>query len=175
MSELHEQPFPRSVLLSALGLIVVAITLSGLGRFTQIGTVGNPESSAVATRSLWFEDRPDGSVAVYSRPDARSDAGSAGALSTGRSVREDAIAMLQPGTNGFIRSVMRGLARERRQQGVGAEAPFRLTRWSDGRLSLEDETTGRRVELNAFGPTNAGAFAAFLRTDSDDRELALVH
>ena len=42
------------------------------------------------------------------------------------------------------------------------------------RLSLEDETTGRRVELNAFGPTNAGAFARLLREGPAGRELALV-
>ena len=37
--------------------------------------------------------------------------------------------------------------------------PFRLTRWSDGRLSLDDPATGRRIELDAFGPTNTAVFA----------------
>ena len=64
-----------------------------------------------------------------------------------------------PGTNGFLRSTMRGLARDRKRQDLGAEAPFRLTRWADGRLSLQDEATGRSIDLGAFGPTNAAVFA----------------
>ena len=37
-----------------------------------------------------------------------------------------------------------------------------LTRWADGRLSLEDRTTGRVIALDAFGPTNGEAFAQLL-------------
>ena len=61
----------------------------------------------------------------------------------------------------IIRATMRGLARERIRSGIGSETPFKLTRWSDGTLSLLDETSGRRIDLDAFGPTNAGAFAQF--------------
>jgi len=45
---------------------------------------------------------------------------------------------------------------------VSAEPPFVLTRWANGTLSLHDPTTGRKVELDAFGPTNAQAFAGLL-------------
>jgi putative photosynthetic complex assembly protein len=51
------------------------------------------------------------------------------------------------------------MARERRSRGVDATPPFRLVRWSDGRLSLEDPSTQREIALEAFGPTNSGAFA----------------
>jgi hypothetical protein len=37
-----------------------------------------------------------------------------------------------------------------------------LIRWANGTLSLEDPETGRKVPLDAFGPDNAGAFAAIL-------------
>ena len=66
---------------------------------------------------------------------------------------------VQPGTNGFIRATIRGLTRERRREGVGQIPPFALTRWSDGTLSLEDSSIRRRIDLDAFGPTNAQAFA----------------
>ena len=56
-------------------------------------------------------------------------------------------------------ATMRGLARDRKRRDIGEAAAFRLTRWADGRLSLEDEATGRRIDLGAFGPTNAGVFA----------------
>ena len=63
--------------------------------------------------------RADGSVAVY-------DAGS-GAL----------VELMTPGTNGFVRIVMRGLARDRTNLGIGAQSPFQLTRWEDGRRMVE--------------------------------------
>ena len=64
--------------------------------------------------------------------------------------------------SGFIRGVMRGLARDRRMRGIGEAPPFRLTLWRDGELSLLDEATGRAIELSAFGSTNRAAFAALL-------------
>jgi putative photosynthetic complex assembly protein len=63
---------------------------------------------------------------------------------------------------GFVRGVMRGLARERRMHGIGAEPVFVLTAWSDGGLSLTDTATGRVIELGAFGPDNRKTFARFL-------------
>ena len=40
--------------------------------------------------------------------------------------------------------------------------PFRLTRWSNGDLTLVDPQTGQSVELGSFGPTNRAAFEALL-------------
>ena len=69
--------------------------------------------------------------------------------------------VVAPGTNGFLRGVLRGLARERKLERSAIEPPFRLTRWADGRLSLEDPATGRRIDdLEAFGPTNDGGLRA---------------
>ena len=45
---------------------------------------------------------------------------------------------------------------------IDSGPPFRLTHWSDGRLSLEDPSTGRRIELDAFGPTNTAVFARLM-------------
>jgi putative photosynthetic complex assembly protein len=103
-----------------------------------------PPSHPTIVRDLRFVDRPDGGVAVY---DAH---------------QSEPIEVLAPGTNGFVRAMMRNFARERRSNGIGAEAPFRLNSSADGRLVLEDPTTGRRVDLEAFGQTNAGVFAGFL-------------
>ena len=73
--------------------------------------------------------------------------------------------MVAPGTNGFLRGVLRGLAQERLRQDAGAATPFVLTRWSDGRLSLTDPVTGRSVYLEAFGPSNVALFAALLAAE----------
>jgi putative photosynthetic complex assembly protein len=64
---------------------------------------------------------------------------------------------------------MRGFARWRRREEVGLEPPFLLTRWSDGRLSIEDVATHERIELVAFGQTNFAAFAHLLNDRSASR------
>jgi putative photosynthetic complex assembly protein len=72
------------------------------------------------------------------------------------------IDVFAPATNGFLRATMRGLARQRLRQDADREVPFHLTEWADGRLTLEDPTTGRRVEMEAFGITNEEVFAGLL-------------
>jgi putative photosynthetic complex assembly protein len=65
------------------------------------------------------------------------------------------------GEAGFVRGILRGMARERRRLGKGPEQPFELS-LDAGLLTLRDLATGGQVELTAFGPTNAGAFARML-------------
>jgi putative photosynthetic complex assembly protein len=72
---------------------------------------------------------------------------------------------LEPGQENFIRGVLRSFARERRSLGVGHQEPFRLARHADGRLTIEDTSTGRLIDLRAFGPTNSGAFARLLSAE----------
>lgn len=135
---------PRSILLGAGCLLLFVTVLTGVARYTGIAGSQIEPAAPVQSIELRFEDQPDGAVAVYAVPEGGT------------------IAVLAPGTNGFIRGVLRGLARERRQHEIGNEPPFRLTRWENGQLSLEDPTTGRRIELEAFGPTNLDAFARLL-------------
>jgi putative photosynthetic complex assembly protein len=136
--------FPRGALIGAALLLAFTVTSAAISRISGLGTVQMPESAPVEIRPLRFEDMRDGSIQVT---DAR----------TGQ-----VAASVEPGTNGFIRGTLRGLARERKRQGIGIEPPFMLTRWADGRLSLEDPTTGRVIALDAFGPTNGEAFAQLL-------------
>jgi len=136
-----DRPFPRRALIGAAALIGFTLLAAAFARVSGLGTTQFPEAPAVEVRELRFEDRKDGAVAVY---DARN---------------EHLVSVLAPGTNGFARGALRGLARERKRQEIGAESPFRLVRWGDGRLSLEDPQTGRRIDLGAFGPTNADVFA----------------
>lgn len=138
------QKVPKLALLGAAALLGLSLLAATGSRLTGVGATRLAPAEAVDSRALRFADRGDGAVVV-------EDAGS------GR-----AVAVLAPGSNGFVRGVMRGLARERRRAGVGAETPFVLTRWADGRLSLEDPATGRRIALEPFGPANAAAFARML-------------
>jgi putative photosynthetic complex assembly protein len=142
----HAQPyqhFPRKALYVAALIVATAFVVAGTGSI--LGPISNPITAAsVSSRDLYFEDRADGSVAIL---DAR----------TGQTLQ-----VALPGTNGFLRATLRGLARERKHQDFGAAVPFRLTGWADGRLTLEDPTTHRTVELEAFGQTNEAVFAQLL-------------
>ena len=115
---------------------VAGVRLSG-------ADIRNADAEPVASRSLRFEDRPDGSVAVL---DARS----------GQQIES------VQGEAGFVRGALRAMARERRKQGLGSEPAFELIARADGRLTLADPATGERIDLESFGPTNAAVFARLL-------------
>ncbi len=145
MNDVHQySPFPRGALLAAGGVIAFSIALAAAGRLTGAAN-SDPAGPARVSRSLLFKDQRDGGVAVF---DASNPAAP--------------IAIVAPETNGFLRATMRGLARQRMREEASRDIPFRLTEWADGRLTLEDPATGRRVEMEAFGIDNLAAFARLL-------------
>ena len=139
---------PSSLLklpLAAMGALVLASLISvATVRLTGTSASQQADAPTVQTLALRFEDRSDGSIAVL-------DAGSGALLDT-----------VAPGTNGFLRSTMRGLVRERKRQGIGPETPFELLGRADGRLTLSDPSTQRRVDLESFGPINSAVFATLM-------------
>ena len=137
---------PRAPLFALGGMVVASVLTVAAVRITGVGVDHVPDAPAVLTREFRFEDRPDGSIVVLD--------------ATGRH-QVDTVA---PGTNGFLRGTMRGLARERMREGIGATLPFRMIGRADGKLTLEDPGTGRRVDLGSFGPTNAAVFAHLMAT-----------
>jgi putative photosynthetic complex assembly protein len=143
MSHTHTEKFPRGALIGAAGLIAITMVSAGVTRFVGTPTMV-PASSPVIVRDLRFEDTADGAVNVY------DDSG----------IRPANI--VSPGSDAFLRATMRGLAQQRKREYISASIPFRLTSWADGRLTLDDTATGRHVELEAFGQTNAGSFARLL-------------
>lgn len=147
MSHEHidSKPFPRVALIAAAVLVGGSIVAAAAGRYAQANSVDVVETAKpVAARDLTFFDMENGAVEV------RDTAG------------EKVLYVVAPGTNGFIRGVMRGMARNRRARDLGPEAAFRLAEWPNGRLTLEDLATGKRIELGAFGAENRVAFAQLL-------------
>jgi putative photosynthetic complex assembly protein len=135
-------------LMAGLAIISATLFLVG-GRQTRSVDLRGAERPAVE-RMVHFEDAPDGSVVIR-------DAGNLQIL-----------ARFPVAEGGFVRGSIRALARERRQEGQGREAPFRLAAWSDGQLTLDDAATGRRIDLTAFGATNAGVFSRLLTAQGED-------
>lgn len=135
--------FPRAALIG--GFALLASTLAYVGVYRETDPAPRDLSGAHLTMPLLFEDRADGAVVVR-RPDTR-----------------DVLRVFDPGTNGFVRGAMRGLARERKRREIGAEIPFVLVLWPTGQLSLEDTTTHATIDLSAFGPSNVEPFKQILR------------
>lgn len=149
----HANTVPRPALLMAFALVGVVLLLVGAVRLGLAERAAVPAVerardgvAAIETRRLLFADRADGAVVVR-------DASSGATLATLKGENDG---------GGFIRGVMRGMARERHMRGLGASIPFILTGWSNGAISLRDAATGRSVEIGAFGPDNRAAFARFL-------------
>lgn len=149
----HENTVPKAALIAAVSLVVLTLLLATLVSLGFLEREAIPQLEreraqvqAIASRDIRFDDRRDGAVLISDAQDGSS------------------IAVIAAETEGggFIRGVMRGLARERRMHGIGAEPHFVLTSWADGSLSLTDTATGRMIELGAFGEDNRRIFASLL-------------
>jgi putative photosynthetic complex assembly protein len=95
---------------------------------------------------LKFEDQEDGGVTVID-------------------VNTNQVIDVVQGEAGFVRGILRTIARERRIRGIGKDAPIRLISYSDGRLILQDTTTNTNIELESFGSNNVQNFRAFLNNN----------
>jgi len=145
MSEvLHEPLIPKGGLLAGAALVLFALTAVTTARLTGTGGTRMTLPAAVESRDLNFADGDHGAVLVY---DSQS---------------KQLVDTLAPGSNGFIRVVLRGLARERKLGDIGPQPPFRLTRFVNGQLTLTDTSSGKQIDLDAFGAANVGAFARLM-------------
>lgn len=133
-----ERPVPRVFIAGATVLVVATVIASAAAKWTGFGRMDMPAFVAAEVVDLTFRDRTDGGIDVVGEGSTRT---------------------LDAGTNGFVRGVLRGFARDRRARGAGSEAPFRLYRSADGRVLFGDPVTGRVLDLAAFGMTNEEAFA----------------
>lgn len=132
-------------------LIGLALVLAIFGRSDDYARSLPAKDAVAQTVELRFTDASDGSVIA-------SDAANGARL-----------AQIAPGEGGFVRVTLRSMAAERKQRGKGADAPFTLERTSGGDLVLSDPETGRIMVLNAFGPSNEGAFARLLDHEATQR------
>ena len=128
-------PVAKVVIASLISIILLLVFINS----RDLSKVREPDASAAQVLQLRFEDRQDGSIAVID-------------YKTGKQIES------VQGEAGFVRGTLRGLAQERIRRGLDSGPPFELIYRTDGRLTLTDTATGRMVDLESFGPTNAGTF-----------------
>jgi putative photosynthetic complex assembly protein len=138
------KPFPRGMLIAAGAMIGLSLLLAGAARLWDFGATRVAYAPVVEQRDLIFTDTATGAVGVIDVRDQQQ------------------IAELKPGHDGFVRVVMRSMARDRSVLGALPDKPFRLARHSDDTLTLTDMATGEVVMLNAFGGMNRKSFEQFL-------------
>lgn len=130
-----------------------ALIATSAARFAGYTAPGIPDSPVVDTRALLFTDFPRGVIEVND--------GYSGEL----------LMRIEPGQQAFLRSVARGLARQRRAISDIRDLPFDLSRLADGRLIISDHISGETIQLNAFGDDNLVTFEYLLThsrtTDGD--------
>lgn len=141
MTTARIQNYIGFVIFTALLLVVI-----GVGSFMKAGAPERQaDASVLVQKDLFFRDLPDGSVGVI-------------AANNG-----EVIAKVS-GQAGFVRGILRAMARERRIRQIISDDAFILTSHSDGRLILLDPATQNRIDLESFGRDNAAEFAAFLNS-----------
>lgn len=156
MAEIHFEPEPGSksampqitppkpILRVAVAMIVFTFVLAILATRFGIGKAADIYENPVAQRSLSFADAEDGGILVY---DGETN---------------ELTLTLPSGTNGFLRGALRAMADRRRVAEKPYDAPFVLTAWEDGRITIDDPETGERVAVSSFGPTQVRSFVALL-------------
>ena len=132
-------PVAKVLIAALMSIILILVFINS----RDLSKVREPDASPAQVLQLRFEDRPDGSIAIID-------------YKTGKQI--DAV----QGEAGFVRGTLRGLAQERKRRGLDSGPPFELIYRADGRLTLSDTATGRMVDLESFGPTNAGTFYKLL-------------
>lgn len=145
----HDIKIPLGVLIAIAAILIGTISAVALFRISgtePVAQVPHPEH-VVAMRQLRFTDGDQGTVMVHEVKDGKPD---------------ELIHVIQAAEGGFIRGVLRSLARARRAAGISDEAPFVLIEQANGILLLEDPMTAQRIDLQAFGPSNIESFKALL-------------
>jgi putative photosynthetic complex assembly protein len=142
----HDIVVPRGPLMAIGLMLLITLVAVAIHQWQSDGqSPTQPTAPVVAQRLLQFFDEPGGGISVRNAAD-------------GSVVRE-----IAAGSEPFVRGALRALVRERRARGIGPQAPFALQAHTDGRLTLRDTGTGRRIDLESFGPAQSTAFAQLLR------------
>lgn len=141
MAATRTETLPRPYLLGVGAAVLAALIIVGVW-----GGAPAPVAAEVprASLTLRFVDEADGGLSVIN-------------VNTGAEIDR-----LGEGENGFLRTMLRVIRRDIDRTPAVISMPFRIEAWQDHRVTLTDSATGRRIDLLAFGPTNAAVFIRWL-------------
>ncbi len=111
-----------------------------------------PTTAMTGFRALTFDDGADGEVLIT---DSQSG---------------EVVETLYSG-HGFLRATLRSLAKTRLDQGYPMDGPFHLEQYASGQLLLIDPSTGKTIDLWAFGAPNKAAFEKYVSQIDDGHPL----
>jgi len=154
MSALDDRPFPRGAVIAA-GLLIGA-TLLFVGAF-QWAKFNNPAPPEVVDETQIVQSRE-----IRFTGDPRSKSGP---MSVYDAATAEKIADLRP-NDGFVRTVLVSLAFDRGKRGITEEPTYKLIEWADSRVTIEDVTTGIKINTGAFSPESKAAFKRFFGEDA---------
>ncbi|MDA8731787.1 photosynthetic complex assembly protein PuhC [Luminiphilus sp.] len=138
------------VLLAMLGFWWLGASLAGDAQTAAQKPIRGEVSSSVEITVL---DLPDGAVGVFQ---TQSNA---------------PLARFESGEGSFVRTIFRSLVRDRRVRQVSAPPQFIIRGLSDGRVIVEDPSTGSHIDLDAFGHINAEQFRDMLQAGAASSKL----
>jgi putative photosynthetic complex assembly protein len=152
MSASHDPLIPRGAVIGAGLLIAATVALVGTAQISKVisppAHKAEPAVEDIAeTRTVRFTEKNGEAVAAFD-------------VTSGEKI----VDLAQ--TDGFVRVVLSSLAFDRNRMGKREEPTFTLTRWADGRISIEDMTTGIAINLGAFGEANKSVFRKFLKSEA---------
>lgn len=142
--KLHRDPFPRPALYAAAVAVFGSLFLVGLARLTGYMENVDPGGHVVAEREIAF----------------KSD--TAGLIDIADGTTGETLARFPVETNRFVRVVMTSLEFERAGTAPGTQAPYKLVRWDDGRISVDDPVSGKSIQMAAFGRNQVLTFEKLL-------------
>ena len=135
--------------LAMLAMIALIATLTA--RVTGYKADAVAPSPEVFSRGLLFTDLGQGFIDVHDAID------------------NTLLLEIGPGEEAFLRSVVRGLARQRRAINDLRDVPFKLSELADGRLVISDPISGDEIQLDAFGEPNLTTFSRLLHGDAQNQ------
>ncbi len=144
MTVRKEEKIPTALLRGILVLLAFVLTLVFYARITDRPLVAQPPDGAiVAERIIYLQGTPTGAARIL---DANGDE----------------IIRYATGDGGFVSTIDRVIRRERLRNKVANDGVLHVRMREGERLSIFDPSTGREIELEAFGRDNIAKFAALV-------------
>jgi putative photosynthetic complex assembly protein len=132
---------PRGPLIGASLLVALVFGVAIQARVSGHTASQEPVTAVALQREVRFDMQGDGTLSVF-------DVG-----------QDREIARLSSDKNGFIFGMLRGIKQKRDVAQTDPATPFRITKWQDGRMTLDDPSTGMHIAVSSFGPTQVQSFS----------------